>query len=125
MILDTNAVSALLAGDSSIVEILASDERHQLPVIVIGEYRYGLARSRDRGRLGGLFDLLIQQSIVLSIDIETTVHYATIREDLRQKGRPIPENDLWIGALSMQYGLPVVSRDAHFDSLDGVERLSW
>ena len=38
MILDTNAVSALLAGDRSLYDLLSLDERHQLPVIVIGEY---------------------------------------------------------------------------------------
>jgi tRNA(fMet)-specific endonuclease VapC len=125
LILDTNAVSALLAGDSSISEILAGEEFHHLPAVVIGEYRYGLLRSRHRSRLGRLLDLLIQGSIPLPIDVETSVHYANIREDLRGRGRPIPENDIWVNALCIQYGLPIVSRDAHFDEVAGVERLGW
>lgn len=125
MILDTNAVSALFAGDPSIAEILGEEEQHHLPVIVIGEYRYGLLRSRHRGRLGRLLDLLIHESIVLPADVETTFHYANLREDLRRRGRPIPENDVWVAALSTQFALPIVSRDSHFDEVSGVERLAW
>jgi len=125
VILDTNAVSALFAGDPALGEGLAGDDRHHLPVIVIGEYRYGLVRSRERGPLGRLFDLLIRESIVLPLVGETTEHYARVREELRRAGRPIPENDVWIAALSRQYELPIVSRDNHFDGIAGVNRLSW
>ncbi|HVR44846.1 MAG TPA: type II toxin-antitoxin system VapC family toxin [Thermoanaerobaculia bacterium] len=125
LILDTNSVSALFAGDTAVAEILSTEDRHHLPVIVIGEYRYGLARSRHRGRLGRLVDLLIQESIVLPVDLDTTPHYAGVREHLRVRGRPIPENDVWIAALARQYDLPIVSRDDHFDQVDGLRRLSW
>lgn len=125
MILDTNAISSLFAGDPSLSEILAEEERHHLPVIAIGEYRYGLARSRHRDRLQQMLDLLINESMVLSVDLATTVHYADLREALRRIGRPIPENDLWVAALSTQYGLPIVSRDTHFDAVRGVQRLGW
>lgn len=91
---------------------------------MIGEYRYGLVRSSQEARLGSVFDLLISQSIVLPIDLDTTVHYARVRDDLRQKGRPIPENDLWI-ALANQYSLRIVSRDLHFDEVAGLERVTW
>ena len=125
MILDTNAVSALFAGDPPLAEVLASEDRIHLPVIVIGEYRYGLARSRDRGRLGRLLDILIHESVVLAVDVGTASHYATLREELRQRGRPIPENDVWIAALSRQHDLPIVSRDDHFDEIANLQRWSW
>ncbi len=125
LILDTNAVSALFAGNPSLAEVLAGEDRHHLPVIVIGEYRYGLAKSRDRGRLGRLFDMLIHESVVLAIDIGTTSHYATLREELRERGRPIPENDVWIAALSRQHDLAVVTRDDHFDQIANLRRWSW
>ena len=125
MILDTNAVSALLGGDPSIGRALDAEDRHHLPVITIGEYRYGLARSRDRGRLARLLDLLIHHSVVLPVDVETTAHYATIREELRRRGRPIPENDVWIAALARQHDLPVLSRDDHFDEVSDIQRVSW
>lgn len=125
MILDTNAVSALLAGDSAIGEILESKPVHHLPVIVIGEYRYGVARSKHRRRLERLLELLVRESIVLLVDEETTRHYATVRENLRRAGSPIPENDVWIAALARQHEEPVVSRDRHFDLVDGSLRVGW
>ncbi len=125
MILDTNAVSALFAGVPALGEILATDDRHHLPVIVIGEYRYGLIRSRDRRRLSRLLDLLIRESLVLPVVEETTAHYARIREELRRAARPIPENDVWIAALARQHGQSIVTRDDHFDLVAELNRLSW
>ena len=125
MILDTNAVSALFAGDSAIEQVLGAETIHHLPVIVIGEYRYGIARSKHRRRLERLLELLIRESIVLLIDEDTTPHYATVRENLRRAGTPIPENDVWIAALARQHGEAIVSRDRHFDLVDASLRASW
>ena len=125
MILDTNAVSALLAGDPALGDLLRARSRHHLPVIVIGEYRFGLFRSRHRERLGLLLRELILESSVLGIDEGTAAVYSEVREELRTKGRPIPENDVWIAALALQHRQPVVSRDDHFDSVGGLTRLEW
>lgn len=125
MILDTNAVSALLAGDPALEAVLAGEERHELPVIVIGEYRYGLQRSRARARLEPLLEALIEESGVLSISEATTRHYARVRESLRAAGKPIPENDVWIAALAAEHGLAVVTRDRDFDRVEGLTCLGW
>lgn len=125
MILDTNAVSALLAGDAALADILAAIPRHHLPVIVIGEYRFGLLRSRHRRVLEPLLTALIRESSVLLVDETTAEHYSLVREELRAKGRPIPENDVWIAALALQHAQPVVSRDDHFDAVRGLVRLGW
>ena len=125
VILDTNAVSALLAGDSSLGEVLASDERHHLPAIVIGEYRYGLLGSRHRDHLQRLLRILIRESYVLGIDETTADHYSQVRDELRRKGRPIPENDIWIAAVARQHQQPVVSRDDHFDYVQDLRRVEW
>ena len=125
MILDTNAVSALLGGDSGIEDALHSAEMHHLPVIVVGEYLFGLKQSADRRRLNSVFQRLIVGSIVLELDQETGEFYAQIRYELKQKGRPIPDNDIWIAALSRQHNLSVVSDDSQFDVVDGLRRISW
>jgi tRNA(fMet)-specific endonuclease VapC len=125
MILDTNAVSGLLEGDAALEALLSREARHELPVIVIGEYRYGLVRSRRRRSLFALFDELIRESNVLSVGIETAAVYASVREALRAKGTPIPENDVWISALAIEHGLDIVSRDTDFDRVAGVRRRSW
>ncbi|HVT60207.1 MAG TPA: type II toxin-antitoxin system VapC family toxin [Thermoanaerobaculia bacterium] len=125
VILDTNAVSSLLAGDPALGDLLAARPRHHLPVMVIGEYLFGLLRSRHRDRLELLLAALIRESIVLVVDETTAEVYSRVREELRAKGRPIPENDVWIAALALQHEQPVVSRDDHFDPVRGLVRLRW
>ena len=125
MILDTNAVSALFIGDPALGEVLAGEQRHHLPVIVIGEYRYGLLRSRHRGQLERLLEILIRESLVMQVDEGTAEVYAQVRDEFRRSGRPIPENDLWIAALARQHHQPVVSRDGHFDDVPGLRRVTW
>jgi predicted nucleic acid-binding protein len=125
MILDTNAVSGLLEGHPTLEALLAREVRHELPVIVIGEYRYGLARSRLRRRLLPLFEELIRESTVLPVTTATAAAYAIVREALRAQGTPIPENDVWISALAIEHGLDIVSRDSDFDQVPGVRRRSW
>jgi len=125
VILDTNAVSALLSGDPALAERLSYARRHHLPVIVIGEYRYGLMRSRHRRNLSLLLDSLVRESLVLRVDESTAQTYAEIRDELRACGRPIPENDVWIAALARQHAEPIVSRDEHFDEVRTLRRVGW
>jgi predicted nucleic acid-binding protein len=125
VILDTNAVSALFTGDPGLERLLARQSRLALPVIVIGEYRFGLLRSKLRQTLEPLLATLIRESDVLLVDEGTADAYAQLREELRSKSRPIPENDLWIASLALQHRQPVVSRDGHFDELPRIVRLSW
>ena len=50
MILDTNGLSALANGESTLEPILREAAEVALPVIVLGEFRYGVRQSRDRQR---------------------------------------------------------------------------
>jgi tRNA(fMet)-specific endonuclease VapC len=125
LILDTNAVSALADGDPAFLRATAAVARFSLPVVVLGEFRYGIARSRHRARYDDWLGKLVSISSVLSIDDETAAHYAAVREKLREKGRPIPSNDTWIAALALQHRVPVLTRDEHFGLVDGIERRGW
>ena len=125
LILDTNALSAAAEEHPSVVGILAGAQQLALPVVVIGEYRFGIAQSRHRARYRRWLDGLIVDCRVLDITEETTHHYAAINVELRQAGKPIPTNDLWIAALCRQHVLPLLSRDRHFDAVSGIQRLAW
>lgn len=125
MILDTNALSALAENDSELIEILENEEIHHLPSIVLGEFYFGLISSKKRSKIEHFLGLLEDNSIILDITQETSRIYAGIRYELKLKGTPIPENDIWIAALSRQHRLPVVSRDRHFDYVDKMHRVSW
>ena len=125
MILDTNAVSAILAGDQRLACVLDCVDHHHLPLLVIGEFQYGLLVSRKRKRLKSLLGRLEAESILISPDRETADWYAQIRHDLKKNGQPIPENDLWISALARQHRLEIVSQDTHFDHVSGIRRVGW
>lgn len=125
MILDTNALSAAAEEHAGIMPILASARQLALPVVVIGEFRYGIAQSRHKARYRRWLDSLITDCTVLDITEEATRHYAAINIELRQAGKPIPTNDLWIAALCRQHSLPLLSRDRHFDAISGLQRLDW
>lgn len=125
MILDTNALSAAADDDASILDILAASNSVELPVIVLGEYRYGIFRSRYRTRYIRWLDKLIADIAILEVNQETTQHYADINIELREIGNPIPTNDLWIAALCRQHQLSILSRDRHFDAISGLHRITW
>lgn len=125
MILDTNALSAAAENEPAALEIVARAERLAVPVIVLGEYRLGIAQSRRRATYEGWLRAWIASVSVLEIDEETTHHYAAIGLDLKRIGKPIPSNDLWIAALCRQYSLSLLSRDSHFDLVPGLRRVDW
>ena len=125
LILDTNALSAAADYDSSALEIVARADRLAVPVIVLGEYRLGIAQSRHRASYENWLREWISSVNVLDIDEETTRSYAVIGLELKKKGRPIHGNDLWIAALCRQHSLPLLSRDHHFDLVPGVQRIDW
>jgi predicted nucleic acid-binding protein len=112
-------------GDPKLEPILTSANELAIPVIVLGEYRYGIAQSRNRVRYERWLMEVIVNCRILRVDEGTAGEYAEIRGELKTKGRPIPGNDVWIAALARQHGLPVLSRDEHFDFVPGVERVVW
>jgi predicted nucleic acid-binding protein len=125
MIADTNALSAAANDDPAVIAILTRASQMAIPVVVLGEYRYGIAQSRHRTTYENWLVSLLRDCDVLDINEPTTQHYAEITLDLRQKGKPIPTNDLWIAALCLQHSLPLLSRDRHFDQVTGLKRIGW
>jgi tRNA(fMet)-specific endonuclease VapC len=125
MILDTNALSAFVAGDEGVGAILRREIRAALPVIVLGEFRCGIASSRDRRAYEEWLDENLAGFDVLPVDEETAAVYGTLRSALKRARRPIPANDAWIAALALQHRMRVLSRDHHFDAVPGLRREAW
>lgn len=125
MILDTNALSALAEGDRGPALHLASSDVLALPVIVMGEWQYGIRRSRNRAKYESWLSLLVSRIRILVVDAETASCYAEVREGLRVKATPIPENDIWIAALAIQHAMPILTKDAHFAAVSGLTRIGW
>jgi tRNA(fMet)-specific endonuclease VapC len=125
VILDTNSLSALADGNPDVISALEEASTVAIPVVVLGEYRFGLRRSRYRIESERWLDGFLDQNLVLPVEEETAEHYADIRDDLKRSGRPIPANDVWIAALGKQHRLPILSRDTHFDYVPRVRRVAW
>ena len=125
MILDTNALSAFVDGDMTVGDILRHQERAAIPVIVLGEFRYGIAVSRYRRAYEAWLDSQLPYFDVLAVTGDTSIAYAALRVALKRSGRRIPANDAWIAALALQHGLPVLSRDRHFDAVPNLTRTAW
>jgi predicted nucleic acid-binding protein len=125
MILDTNALSAFVDGDEAVGDILRRESRAAVPVIVLGEFRYGIAMSRHRSDYEGWLETHLPAFDILTVTEDTAVVHAALRVALKQAGQPIPANDAWIAALALEHRLPVLSRDEHFDLVRGVRRRGW
>jgi tRNA(fMet)-specific endonuclease VapC len=125
MIVDTNALSAAADADPAVLNLLGRAEQMAIPVIVLGEFRYGIAQSRKRASYENWLTGLLRDCSVLDVNEPTTPHYADIVLELKRLGKPIPTNDLWIAALCAQHALPLLSRDRHFDLVPGIKRIGW
>ena len=125
MILDTNALSAFIDGHPAIGARLSAESRVAIPVIVLGEFRYGIIGSRHRAAYERWLDDHLRHFEILSITESTAVSYANVRTALKKIGRPIPANDAWIAALCLQHRLPILTQDEDFDAVPGVRRETW
>jgi predicted nucleic acid-binding protein len=125
VILDTNAVSALVDGDAAIEPRLRGASVAAIPVIALGEYRFGVAQSKKRAVYEAWLGEHLKLFRVLVIDRETAEAYSEVRLELKTAGTPIPVNDLWIAALARQHRMRILSRDRHFDAVQGVRRIAW
>src|SRR5580704_18102126 len=105
LILDTNALSAYLDAMPEAVEMVSDAREIAIPVIVAGEFAFGIAQSRHRAAYERSLQRMLDRSTVLSIGIETARHYAAIRLELRVAGKPIPANDAWTAALCRQHSM--------------------
>lgn len=123
LILDT--LSAVVDEQPGITEALGQAAVVAIPVIVLGEYRFGVAQSRRREQCERWLRASLPAYDVLDINEETTRSYANIRLELKMAGKPIPSNDLWIAALCRQHKMTLLSRDRHFDVVDGMRRIEW
>jgi tRNA(fMet)-specific endonuclease VapC len=125
VILDTNGLSAVAEGEAAMGPILRQAVQIAIPVIVLGEYRYGISHSRNRNHYEQWLARYLSKFRILDVDERTTISYSEIRTELKKIGTPIPSNDVWIAALCRQHSLPIVSRDRHFDLVLGIRRLDW
>jgi tRNA(fMet)-specific endonuclease VapC len=124
-LLDTNVVIALFNGETGIRARLAAIPEVFLSSVALGELHFGAAHSgRPEANEARIVEFAATCT-VLGIDGETARLYGRIKEALRRKGRPIPENDAWIAACALQHGLTVATRDGHFSEVESIQLEIW
>jgi tRNA(fMet)-specific endonuclease VapC len=119
--LDTSVAIDVLAAKAD-PRLVAGVTEHLLPVPVVGELRYGALNSRKAAENLAKVEALVARCVILDITVATAQVYAQLRLALRQKGKPIPENDLWIAALCVERQVSLAALDAHFDAIDELRR---
>jgi len=123
--LDTNIVIALFADDTAVIKRLEEADDVFVPSVVLGELFYGARKSRRVSENLARIDEFAARSVVLDCDEETARRYGEVKDALRKKGRPIPENDIWIAAMALRNDLILVARDAHFREVEGLRVEAW
>ncbi len=123
-LLDTSVIIPLFRGEPIVQERLGQADRVFLSVVVLGELHFGAegsARAEEQLDQIQAFAACTQ----LACDAETARHYGRIKQNLRRRGRPIPENDLWIAATAVQHELVLVTRDEHFHEVEALTTERW
>lgn len=124
-LLDTNIVIALFAGETAIAKRLRDADEVFVPSIALGEMYYGALKSTRSAENLARIEELVSDVAVLICDRETAKSYGQVKDGLRQKGKPIPENDIWIAAIAFQHDLTLVTRDNHFGEIEHLRVELW
>jgi len=122
--LDTDVSIKFLNGDTNIDAVLLKYSEIYLPAIVVGELVFGALNSKHAEQNLARHRKLIHSAKILAITEATANTYAKIRLVLKKKGKPIPENDLWIAATCIEHKLPLMSSDGHFEYIDQLNLMS-
>ena len=124
-LLDTNIIIALFAQEASIQEYLRQATAVFSSSIVLGELYYGAERSIHVAENIQRINEFASTTGVIGCNQETARQYGRIKNALRAKGRPIPDNDIWIAAQALQHQLTLVARDDHFQEIDAISLERW
>lgn len=124
-LLDTNVIIGLFAADSDILEPLKQAAEIYTCSVVVGELYYGAYRSHHVQKNLERIQTFARNIPILICDEGTAEHYGRIKQALHSKGRPIPENDIWIAAIAQQHTLIVATRDSHFQEVDDIDITMW
>ncbi len=123
LILDTSAYSHLRSGHTAVLDCMADAAVVVVPAVVLGELAAGFTlgrRAEENRRV--LAEFLAEPFVsVLEVTAATSRHYARIFAALRRGGTPIPLNDVWIAAATMECGGHLLTFDTDFQRITDLE----
>jgi tRNA(fMet)-specific endonuclease VapC len=124
-IVDTNVWARILRGDTVLGKILRDAGDIYICTHVAGELLYGAFKSTQvQKNLDDIHEIL-DTTTFLRADETTALKYGELKQFLAKQGTLLPENDMWIAATALQYGLTLVTDDAHFDAIPHLAKQRW
>jgi len=123
LVLDTSAYSHFRAGHKTVLDLLAAADAVLLPVTVLGELEAGFEMGRHARENRTTLARFLQEPFVSVLPTTPDVarRYGQTFARLRQAGTPIPTNDIWIAAATMDSGGRLLTFDAHFQQVTGLD----
>lgn len=122
LIIDTNVYVAFKRNDSTVIELLRNVEKIAVNTVVLGEllagFKGGIREVANRKELDQFLDS--PRVEMLPLDESSAEYFALIFNALKQVGKPIPTNDIWIAASAMQHGRTLATFDSHFSYIAGL-----
>lgn len=122
-LLDTSVAAEILRGRLDLKAQFGEQARFYLCGITMGELYYGASVSARPEYQQQVIAAMVSGYRLLALGRAVQHAYAQVKLFLRQRGTPIPENDVWIAAFASAYRLPLLTRDRHFEVLQGLEGL--
>ncbi len=116
ILIDTSAYSNYLRGHAGIRDIIKTADAIYVNSIILGELLAGFAHGKQEEKNRAYLEkfLASDRVHVLSVTEVTAERYAAIFKSLRESGKPIPTNDVWISASVMEHGLELITCDRDF-----------
>lgn len=103
----------------------APPELIAVSIVTIAELRLGVLVAADGPTRARRLETLTRAEALepLPVDRSVATAWAVLRLALRDAGKRMPLNDSWIAATALAKGIPVVSQDADYDGVPGLEVL--
>lgn len=122
ILLDTNCYTALLVGDHSVLQALTEAQTIFMSIFVLGELYAGFKGGTREKENRNILDTFLKKPSVVTVNgsIETAHLFGIVKNTLKQAGRPIPINDVWIAAHALESGAELVTYDKHFANIPGL-----
>jgi tRNA(fMet)-specific endonuclease VapC len=122
LLIDTNAYTALLSGNTDVADIIAESEVVLVSPIVVGElldgFRGGTRERENRDILSRFCGK--SRTVAIPVTEATAEWFAEVKQQLRKKGTPIPINDVWIASSALEHGAVLLTLDRHFENVEGL-----
>ena len=120
-LIDTNLIIRFFKGETELFSLFDDLDNLYISSVSVGELMYGAELSKKADFNRENYFCFCAQMKVLYPDLEVAKNYGKIKASLKTKGRPIPENDIWIAATALTANLSVITADCDFNYISEIK----